>query len=78
MPRRGPAQVLLPGLGVASEEDAGRAVGKEDGNRVLVGLAEELAERGAMTSSWVREEALAKAFVATVHGKMRAAYGLDF
>jgi hypothetical protein len=35
--------VLLPGLRVASEQGAGRAVVKEDGNRVVVGLGEELA-----------------------------------
>ncbi len=37
--------LLLPNLGVADQEDAGRAVGEEDGNRVVVGLGEELAGR---------------------------------
>jgi hypothetical protein len=41
----GACHFLLPGLDVASEEDAGRAVDQEDGNLVVVGLEEELASR---------------------------------
>jgi hypothetical protein len=33
----------LRGLGVAGQEDAGLAVAQEDGNRVVVGLGEDLA-----------------------------------
>ena len=32
-----------PSLDISSQEDAGRAVGREDGHRVVVGLGEELA-----------------------------------
>jgi hypothetical protein len=35
--------LLLPGLGVAGEQDAGRALGQEDSHRGVVGLGEELA-----------------------------------
>jgi hypothetical protein len=42
--RCGPlAMYLLPGLGIVSQENAGRAVAQEDGHRVVVGLAKELA-----------------------------------
>jgi len=34
---------LLPHLGVTGQEDAGRAVGQEDGHRVVVGLGEKFA-----------------------------------
>ena len=37
--------MLLPRLGVAGQQDAGRAVAQEDGYRVVVGLREELAGR---------------------------------
>ena len=36
---------FLPGLCVAREEGAGRAVAQQDRHRVVVGLAEELAGR---------------------------------
>ena len=39
------AVLLLPRLGVAGQENPGRGVGQEDGNRVAVGLREELAGR---------------------------------
>jgi hypothetical protein len=35
--------LLLPGLGITGQEDAGRAVSEEDGHRVVVGLGEEFA-----------------------------------
>jgi hypothetical protein len=35
----------LPRLGVAGHKDARRTVAQEDGKRVTVGLAEDLAER---------------------------------
>jgi hypothetical protein len=37
--------LLLPLLGVAGEQDAGRAVGEEHAHRVVVGLGKELAGR---------------------------------
>jgi hypothetical protein len=37
--------LLFPRLGVAGKQDARRAVAEEDRNRVVVGLAEELAGR---------------------------------
>jgi hypothetical protein len=42
--------LLLTGLCVAGQEDARRAVGEEDRNRVVVGLGEELPGGEAMTS----------------------------
>ena len=36
---------LLPHLGIAVQDVAGRAVGQDDGHRVVVGLGEKLAGR---------------------------------
>jgi hypothetical protein len=44
--------LLLPRLGIVDQEDAGRAIGKEDGNRVVVGLGEELAGRRGLRDSY--------------------------
>jgi hypothetical protein len=43
---------LLTGLGIARQQHARRAVGEEDGHRVVVGLVEELARRGDDVGSW--------------------------
>ncbi len=82
--------LLLPRLGIASQENARRAVAKEDGHRDVVGLTEELAGRrgdDVLDNSTrrrslplvllVREDAPAREVVATVHGEVRATYGLD-
>jgi hypothetical protein len=46
--------VLLSGLGVASEQDAGHAVAHEDGHRAVVGLGKEFARRQSLMSTETR------------------------
>ena len=83
--------ILLPRLGVTGEQDVRRAVALEDGDRVVVGLGEELPWRRRddvldnstrryclpLVLSRVREDSPARNVVAIVHWEVRAAYGLD-